>query len=152
MKWYEIWKQNSRVIICSEQFRVCRIWGFHSGGYEEYQLLGYNDTCLLTGFLLNLFLLPWWWRRYVPPKRLLTLNGLHGVISQKLILFILGYYSTRNFANFTGNWYFSGSKIYAWIFGHVVRIWETGLNTESGWGKPLEKEQLKRQRRKLENT
>jgi hypothetical protein len=30
----------------------------------------------------------WRWRRYVPPKRLLTFNGLHGVISQKMILFI----------------------------------------------------------------
>jgi hypothetical protein len=45
-------------------------------------------TCLLAGFLLNLFLRPWRWRRYVPPKRRLTLNGLHGAISQKLILFI----------------------------------------------------------------
>jgi hypothetical protein len=27
-------------------------------------------------------------RRYVPPKRQLTLNGLHGIISQKMILFI----------------------------------------------------------------
>jgi hypothetical protein len=21
---------------------ICRIWGFHSGGYEEYHLLGYD--------------------------------------------------------------------------------------------------------------
>jgi hypothetical protein len=28
------------------------------------------------------------WRRYVPPKRRLKLNGLHWVISQKMILFI----------------------------------------------------------------
>jgi hypothetical protein len=34
------------------------------------------------------FLWPWRWRRYVPPKRRLTLNGLHGVISQKMILLI----------------------------------------------------------------
>jgi hypothetical protein len=44
--------------------------------------------CLLASFLLNLFLRPWRWRRYVPPKRRLTLNGLHGVISQKTIFFI----------------------------------------------------------------
>jgi hypothetical protein len=44
-------------------------------------------TCLLASFLLNLFLRPWRWRWYVPPKRRLTLNGLHGVISHKLILF-----------------------------------------------------------------
>jgi hypothetical protein len=35
----------------------CRIWGFHSGGYEEYHLLGYDE--------------------------------LHGVISQKMILYFV---------------------------------------------------------------
>jgi hypothetical protein len=28
---------------------------------------------------------PWRWRRYVPPKRRLTFNGLHGVTSQKIV-------------------------------------------------------------------
>jgi hypothetical protein len=28
------------------------------------------------------------WMRYVPPKRRLTFNGIHGVISQKVGLFI----------------------------------------------------------------
>jgi hypothetical protein len=37
--------------------------------------------------LLKLFLRPWRWRRYVPPKRRLHLNRLHGVTSQKMILF-----------------------------------------------------------------
>jgi hypothetical protein len=32
-------------------------------------------------------LISWIWRRYVPPKRRLTFNGLHGVISQKTELF-----------------------------------------------------------------
>jgi hypothetical protein len=40
------------------------------------------------GFLLSLFLRPWRWRRYVTPKRRLTLNGLHGVISRKMVLFM----------------------------------------------------------------
>jgi hypothetical protein len=35
---------------------------------------------------LSLFFRPWRWRRYVPPKRRLTLNGPHGVISQKMVL------------------------------------------------------------------
>jgi hypothetical protein len=35
-------------------------------------------------------------RRYVPPKRRLTLNGLHGVISQKIILFITTAVKTSN--------------------------------------------------------
>jgi hypothetical protein len=45
-------------------------------------------TCLLAG-LLNLFLQPWRLRQYVPPKRRLKLNGLYGVISQKIIFFEL---------------------------------------------------------------
>jgi hypothetical protein len=53
-------------------------------------------TCLLAGFLLNLFLRPWRWRRYVPPKRRLKLNGLHGVIFQKMILFLTTAVKTSN--------------------------------------------------------
>jgi hypothetical protein len=52
-------------------------------------------TCLLAG-LLNLFLRPWRWRRYVPPRRRLKLNGLHGAISQKIILFITTAVKTSN--------------------------------------------------------
>jgi hypothetical protein len=37
------------------------------------------------------YFLPWRWRRYVPPKRRLTLNRLHGVISQKMVLFKIQY-------------------------------------------------------------
>jgi hypothetical protein len=36
---------------------------------------------------LTTILRPWRWRRYVPPKRRVQLYGLHGVISQKMILF-----------------------------------------------------------------
>jgi hypothetical protein len=39
-------------------------------------------------FLARLTSRPWRWRRYVFPKCLLTFNGLHGVISQKIILFM----------------------------------------------------------------
>jgi hypothetical protein len=39
-------------------------------------------------YRLHLQGLSWRWRRYIPPKRRLKLNGLHGVISQKMILFI----------------------------------------------------------------
>jgi hypothetical protein len=31
----------------------------------------------------------WWQAEYVPPKRQLNLNGLHGVISQKIVLFLI---------------------------------------------------------------
>jgi hypothetical protein len=37
----------------------------------------------VAGFSSAYFFRPWRWRRYVPPKRRLTLNGLHGVISQE---------------------------------------------------------------------
>jgi hypothetical protein len=37
-------------------------------------------------FLPRLIFRPWRWRLYVSPKRRLTLNGLHGVISQKIVL------------------------------------------------------------------
>jgi hypothetical protein len=45
--------------------------------------------CLLSAsccFLACLTLHPWGWRRHVPRKRRLTLNGLHGVISQEIVL------------------------------------------------------------------
>jgi hypothetical protein len=37
----------------------------------------------------------------VPPKRRLTFNGLHGVISQKIVLFITTAVRTSNPAQFT---------------------------------------------------
>jgi hypothetical protein len=43
-------------------------------------------------FLARLILWPWRWKQCVPPKRLLTLNGLHGVISQKIVLFVIQIY------------------------------------------------------------
>jgi hypothetical protein len=42
---------------------------------------------LHVGFYNWLILLPWIWRKYVLPKRLLTFNGLQGVMSQKTELF-----------------------------------------------------------------
>jgi hypothetical protein len=47
-------------------------------------------------FLAQLIFRPWRWRRYVPPKRRLTLNGLHGVICQKMVLFITAAVRTSN--------------------------------------------------------
>jgi hypothetical protein len=58
-------------------FILCRICGSH-------------ELCLLPAsvwFLAWLILRLWRWR-HVPPKRLLTFNGLHGIISQNIkILF-----------------------------------------------------------------
>jgi hypothetical protein len=40
---------------------------------------------LLSRYLALLFR-PWRWRRYAPPKHRLVFNGLHGVISLKIVL------------------------------------------------------------------
>jgi hypothetical protein len=62
-----------------------------------FRLTGYSACHLLTcWFLLKLIPLPWRWRRYVPPKRRLQLNGLHGVTSQMMILFITTTVKTSN--------------------------------------------------------
>jgi hypothetical protein len=39
---------------------------------------------LSRGFLVSLMLRPWRWRRHVPQKGRLTLNGLHGAVSQNI--------------------------------------------------------------------
>jgi hypothetical protein len=71
-----------------ENIYMCRIWGSHNGSYEELYLLGYG-LCLLPASLWCLawlILRTWRWRRQIPPKRRLTCNGLHGIISQKIEL------------------------------------------------------------------
>jgi hypothetical protein len=35
-------RENSVIVLFSEVLNICRIWGFHSDGYEEYHLLGYD--------------------------------------------------------------------------------------------------------------
>jgi hypothetical protein len=58
------------------------------GGTRRLRLYGRAllPTCLrwLPTWLI---LRPWRWRRLVLPKYQLTFNGLHGVISQKIVLF-----------------------------------------------------------------
>jgi hypothetical protein len=51
-------------------------------------------ACLLV--LAEIISLTLRWRRYVPLKHRLQLNGLHGVISQKIILFINTAVKTSN--------------------------------------------------------
>jgi hypothetical protein len=40
------------------------------------------------GGFLGLFFRPWRWRRCTPSKRRFTFNGLHGIVSHKIVLFI----------------------------------------------------------------
>jgi hypothetical protein len=82
---------------------------------DEYHFLGYNTMFSVEGQLTfrrkispraSYHLLPHWflsclihrrwrWRRYVPPKRRLTFSGLHGFISQKIVLLIGRSYTWR---------------------------------------------------------
>jgi hypothetical protein len=61
------------------------------GGTYRLHLQGrrISSAChLLSRLVLARFILRTWrWRRYVPPNRRLQLNRLHGVTSQKMILF-----------------------------------------------------------------
>jgi hypothetical protein len=59
-------------------FKVSRRFG----GTYRLHLLAF------TLVFCSLILRPWRWRRYIPPKRRLTFNGLHCIISQKIGLFI----------------------------------------------------------------
>jgi hypothetical protein len=92
-------------------YELCRIWGSHSASYEEHYLLGYNTmqfaesratfrrniafifrvevaTHFRVDALLGLFDPE---GGDVSRKRRLTFNGLHGVISQKIVFFVRVY-------------------------------------------------------------
>jgi hypothetical protein len=97
-----------------------RLWGSHSGGYEQFCLLGYNvvfrrnmsppysgsmntpykkpawstdskQSCFLAWTILR----TWRRRRNVPPKRRNTINLLHGIIPQKIGPSIFFIYSSQ---------------------------------------------------------
>jgi hypothetical protein len=60
------------------------------GPLEANRRFGGTSACHLLSrwYLAQLIFRPWRWRRYVSPKRWLTFSGLHGVISEKIVLFI----------------------------------------------------------------
>jgi hypothetical protein len=72
--------------------------GCDTGGYEEGTIFwGYNALHSVESQLLfqrNISryfiscLIHRSWRRYVPPKRRLNLNGLHGVVSVSILVFL----------------------------------------------------------------
>jgi hypothetical protein len=77
-------------ILCDiKEAYLSRIWGSHSGGYEECYLLGYNSmqsvallatystlvSCLAHSSILKMDV-------YVLPTRWLTFSDLHDIISQ----------------------------------------------------------------------
>jgi hypothetical protein len=57
-----------------------------SSGLKKKPAWKQSSAChvLSRSFLTRLILRPRRWRRYVPPKRWLTFNGLHGIVSQKI--------------------------------------------------------------------
>jgi hypothetical protein len=68
-----------------------RISGYHNGVYEKYYFLGYNTlfvTCFHAGFLHGLIFDPEDGGDMFLRKLRMTFNGLHGVISQKIVLFM----------------------------------------------------------------
>jgi hypothetical protein len=66
------------------------------GGWCRLHLQSSACHLLSRWFLALLILQTWKWRLYGAPKRRLTLNGLHSVISQKMILFITTAVITSN--------------------------------------------------------
>jgi hypothetical protein len=59
----------------------------------------FGGTCrhlLSCWFLVQLIFRPWRWRQHVALKRQLTFNRQHGVISQKIVLFITSTVRTSN--------------------------------------------------------
>jgi hypothetical protein len=86
--------------ICSSETSPCFHAGFLLRFFFDPEDVGdmflRNVVLLSRWFIARLILLPWRWRQYVPPKRQLTLNGLHGVIFQKIVLFITSAVRTSN--------------------------------------------------------
>jgi hypothetical protein len=64
----------------SSLLEICWVEGSLSGSYEERGLLICNDACFCW-FLACVTLLPWGWRRYIPPKSR-ALSEMHDVITQ----------------------------------------------------------------------
>jgi hypothetical protein len=63
----------------------------------KFQVANCSACHLLScWFFAQLILWPWRWRRYAPLKHRLTFNWLHGVISQKIALFITTAVTTSN--------------------------------------------------------
>jgi hypothetical protein len=98
------------------------------GGTYSLRLQGRRNKLSHAGFLLRLFFRPWRWRRYVPPKRRLTPNGLHGVISQKMVLFITTAERTSNLTQFNNILRYRVSKSFKWRDISVIPLWESAYH------------------------
>jgi hypothetical protein len=77
------------IMLCSPlsvNWRFGGTYRLHLQGRRISWARDHSSACFLLScrFLARLILGPWRWRRQVPPKRRLTFNGLHGVISKKI--------------------------------------------------------------------
>jgi hypothetical protein len=68
---------------------------------------------LLSHWYLAWLIRPWRWRQHVPPKRWLTFNGLHSIISHKTLLLMT---TTVNLKSYKGiinyTFYYIGTGFY----------------------------------------
>jgi hypothetical protein len=117
---YSCWESTLRwatIVFFQTCTYACRIWGSHSGGYEEFchiqrcvvrlkstdvseeHIASIFRLCLLPASprcLAWLILQTWRWRRHVPPKRQLTFNGtLHDIPVDRILLSLYFLYFTH---------------------------------------------------------
>jgi hypothetical protein len=78
---------------------------------------------LLSRWFLSRLIRPWRWRRYVPPKCRLTFSGLHGVISQKTVLFITTAVRTSNYTKIRED---HMKHLYLSVFIPIAPTWSIG--------------------------
>jgi hypothetical protein len=79
------------IMPCSP-LKVSRRFGGICRLYVQGQRKSWARNLLSRWFFVWLFLWLWRWRRRILPKRRLTYNGLHGIISQTIIPFKLFFY------------------------------------------------------------
>jgi hypothetical protein len=97
--------------------------------YRRQNLPWRKSVCLLCflpasrWFVAWSILRPWRWTRHVPPKRWLTFNGLHDVISQKRELFITNSVRASNPTEFTC---FVFLKTSVSLHLHMHQTWNPG--------------------------
>jgi hypothetical protein len=95
------------------------------GGTYSLHLRGrsnnFSKNQQVSRWQAQLFLWPWRWRRYVPPKRRVQLNRLHGVTSQKMIT-TLHNHCRENLKSYIMNVYFK-----KWRRHPFVQIYITSM-------------------------
>jgi hypothetical protein len=95
---------------------ICHL---HLQGRRIRQARTLFATCLHAGFLLGLFFDPEDGGSIFIPKRPLTFNGLHGVISQKIYLFIITAGRTSNLTKCKACFMFLGNQNYRYNYSFL---------------------------------